>query len=103
MEICTAIAKEAATLRPIGSRHPDHEIAELEEELLEQINALGVGPMGMGGQTAAFDLHIELAMTHSGALPVAFVAQCAVARRAFARLEPDGEIVYGGIVEWEYR
>ena len=103
MEICTEIAKEAATLRPVGSRHPDKEIALLEDELLQQINALGVGPMGMGGHTAAFDVHIELAMTHSGALPVAFVAQCAVARRAFARLGPDGQIVYGGITKWEYR
>jgi tartrate/fumarate subfamily iron-sulfur-dependent hydro-lyase alpha chain len=103
MEICTAIAKQAATLRPIGSRHPDKEVADLEQELLEQINALGVGPMGMGGRTAAFDVHIELAMTHSGALPVAFVAQCAVARRAFARLGADGQIRYGGITEWEYR
>lgn len=102
-EICMDIAKEAATLRPIGSRHPEEEIAQLEDELLEQLNALGVGPMGMGGQRGVFDVHIELAMTHSGALPVAFVAQCAIARRATARLSPAGQITYGGITEWEYR
>jgi len=102
-EICVEIAKEAAILRPIGSRHPEEEIAQLEEELLEQLNFLGVGPMGMGGLKAVFDVHIELAMTHSGALPVAFVAQCAIARRATARVGPDGQITYGGMTEREYR
>lgn len=102
-EICMEIAKEAAVLRPIGSRHPEKEIAQLEEELLEQLNRLGVGPMGMGGLKAVFDVHIELAMTHSGALPVAFAAQCAIARRATARLGLDGQITYGGVTEWEHR
>jgi tartrate/fumarate subfamily iron-sulfur-dependent hydro-lyase alpha chain len=102
-EICMEIAKLAAILRPIGSRHPDPEIAQLEEELLEQLNRLGVGPMGMGGLKAVFDVHIELAMTHSGALPVAFAAQCAIARRATARVGPDGEITHDGMTEWEYR
>jgi fumarate hydratase subunit alpha len=102
-EICMDIAKEAALLRPIGSRHPEDAVAQLEEELLEQLNALGVGPMGMGGRRAVFDVHIELAMTHTGALPVGFVAQCAIARRAIARVSPDGQITYGGITEWEYR
>lgn len=102
-EICMEIAKEAAVLRPIGRRHPNREIAELEEELLEQINSLGVGPMGMGGCTAAFDVHIECAMTHSGALPVAYVGQCAIARRASARLGPDGRITFPDVTEWSYR
>lgn len=101
--ICMEIATEAAILRPIGSRHPDPEIALLEEEFLEQLNSLGVGPMGMGGRRAVFDVHIELAMTHSGALPVAFVAQCAIARRATARVGPEGQITYGGMTEWGYR
>lgn len=102
-EICMEIAKEAAILRPIGSRHAEEEIAQLEEELLEQLNSLGVGPMGMGGLKSVFDVHIELAMTHSGALPVAFVAQCAIARRATARVGPDGEITYGSMTGWKYR
>jgi tartrate/fumarate subfamily iron-sulfur-dependent hydro-lyase alpha chain len=102
-DVCMKIAKEAAVLRPIGSRHPDPEIAELEEELLEQLNALGVGPMGMGGRMGAFDVHIECAMTHSGALPVAYVGQCAIARRACVRLESDGRITYPSLTEWSYR
>lgn len=102
-EICMEIAKEAATLRPIGSRHPDAEIAHLEEELLEQLNSLGVGPMAMGGHRAVLDVHIEVAMTHSGALPVAFVAQCAIARRAAARIGLGGQVTYHWTTEWSYR
>lgn len=103
-DICMKIAKEAAILRPIGSRHPDPEIADLEVELLDAFNLLGVGPMGCRGAIAALDVHIECAMTHTAALPVGFNAQCSICRRATARLGTSGIIDY--TVEdpqWNYR
>ncbi len=81
-DIAMKIAKEAAILRVIGQHHPDPDIAELEDRLLRSVNALGVGPMGFRGNTAALALHIEYAMAHTAALPVAFNAQCSICRRA---------------------
>lgn len=62
------IATEAALLRAMRSRHPEAEIAQLEEELLDEFKSLGVRPVGMGGLKAVFDVHIQVGMTHSGFL-----------------------------------
>ena len=57
-----SIAKQAAQLRPIGDRHPDPVAAELEDELLEMANSLGIGAMGYSGTAGyATDLHVEIA------------------------------------------
>jgi tartrate/fumarate subfamily iron-sulfur-dependent hydro-lyase alpha chain len=85
-DICMRLAKEAAVLRPVGSRHGEAEIAQLEQEILEAANSLGVGPMGTGGQTTVLDVHIEYALTHSAGLPMAVNAQCTLARRSVAHL-----------------
>jgi fumarate hydratase subunit alpha len=66
--------------RKIGSRHPDPEVAELEDELLEAVNALGVGPQAVGGSTTALDVFVETHPTHITALPVAVNIQCHSAR-----------------------
>lgn len=95
-DICMKLAKEAAVLRPIGNRHPEPEIAGLEEELLEAINSLGLGAMGCRGAITALDVHIEYAVTHTAALPVAFNAQCSICRRATATLKSNGVIEYSG-------
>lgn len=71
-----AIIAKKSLLRPIGQRHPEPDIAKLEEELLEEINALGVGPQGLGGIITALDVHIETYPTHIGGLPVAVNLQC---------------------------
>ena len=71
-----AIIAKKSLLRPIGQRHPDHQIAKLEEELLEKINRLGVGPQGLGGTLTALDVHIETYPTHIASLPVAVNLQC---------------------------
>jgi fumarate hydratase subunit alpha len=102
-DICTRIAKEAAILRPIGSRHPEQMIAEMEDELVEVIRSSGIGPMGMGGGAGVLDVHIEYAMTHTAGLPVAFDAQCCVVRRKVARLSANGGIKYLDFSKWEYR
>jgi fumarate hydratase subunit alpha len=83
MDWCAWIAKKAL-LRPIGERNPHPAYAKMELELLEQINNLGIGPMGMGGRITALDVHIEYYPTHITALPVAVNFQCHANRHATA-------------------
>lgn len=80
-----ALAKHAL-LRPLDQKHPDPYYAALEEELLEEINALGIGPQGFGGKTTCLGLAIEAAPTHVAGLPVAVNVSCHVTRRATAVL-----------------
>ena len=94
-DIAMHIAKESL-LRPIGGRHPDADIAELENELLKAINKLGIGPMGMGGSPTALDVHIEYAYCHTASLPVAVNTQCWTGRKATARIHRNGEVEYIG-------
>lgn len=75
-----------ALLRPIDQRNPDPFYAGLERELLREINALGIGPQGFGGQTTCLGLSIETAPTHVAGLPVAVNVSCHVTRRATAEL-----------------
>lgn len=90
-DLCMQLAKEAIA-RPCGSRNPDPLIAEFEEEMLELINSLGIGPQGLGGRTTALAVHAEYAHTHITMNPVAVNIQCWAARRASARIHPDGRI-----------
>jgi tartrate/fumarate subfamily iron-sulfur-dependent hydro-lyase alpha chain len=92
-DIAVKIAKEAL-LRPLSSRNTDPEIAILEDELLNAINSLGVGAMGLGGNTTMLDVHIEYAYTHTASLPVAINFQCWAARRATGRVYPDGRVEF---------
>lgn len=78
-EYSAYIAKKAL-LRPVGSRHPDPFYAEMELELLEEINKLGIGAMGVGGRVTALDVHIETYPCHIASLPVAVNIQCHAAR-----------------------
>lgn len=80
-----ALAKKAL-LRRTGERHPDPYYAGLEEELLSSVNALGIGPMGYGGNTTALDVRIEAAPCHIVSLPVAVNMQCHASRVARAEL-----------------
>lgn len=76
-----ALAKHAL-LRPLDQPNPDPFYAQLEGELLEEINALGIGPQGFGGRTTCLGLAIETAPTHVAGLPVAVNVSCHVTRRA---------------------
>ena len=76
-----ALAKHAL-LRPLDRPNPDPFYAQLEGELLEEINALGIGPQGFGGKTTCLGLAIETAPTHVAGLPVAVNVSCHVTRRA---------------------
>ncbi len=82
----TLLAK-MALLKPVGSRHPMPHIAELEDELLDRVNRLGIGPSGLGGTVTALDLHIETAPTHIASLPVALNMGCHATRHAQAILQ----------------
>lgn len=92
-DLCVHLAKKAAT-RPLGSRCSDPDGAALELELAEAVNMLGVGPQGLGGDSTAFAVHIELAATHITMNPVAVNMQCHSARRARATITPAG-VEYG--------
>jgi len=72
---CALLAK-LALLRPVGEPHPDPEWAAREDELVEEINQLGVGPMGLGGTVTALAVHIEVMGCHIAALPVAVNIEC---------------------------
>ena len=71
-----------ALLRPIDQPNPDPFYADLEQSLLRDINALGIGPQGFGGQTTCLGLSIETMPTHVAGLPVAVNVSCHVTRRA---------------------
>lgn len=71
----TYIAKRSL-LRPVGSHHTEAHIKELEEELLEKVNATGVGPQGWGGRTTALAVHVETYPCHIASLPVAVNIEC---------------------------
>lgn len=85
------LAKKAL-LRALGVRHEKEEIAKLEEEILEEINALGIGPMGLGGKTTALDVKIEYAHRHPASLPVGIIIQCWANRKAIVEIERDGKV-----------
>ncbi|MCX6829834.1 MAG: fumarate hydratase [candidate division Zixibacteria bacterium] len=78
-EKCAYLAKKAL-LREIGNRHPNKFYADLEIELLDKINKLGIGPQGLGGTTTALDVHIEVFPCHIASLPAAVNVQCHAAR-----------------------
>ena len=92
-DLCVALAKRAST-RQLGTVCADPEGAKLEAELSAAINRLGVGPQGLGGDSTAFAVHIELAHTHITMNPIAVNMQCHSARRAKATLSPAG-VTYG--------
>jgi fumarate hydratase subunit alpha/L(+)-tartrate dehydratase alpha subunit len=92
-DLCVHLAKVAAT-RPLGTHCADPEGAKLEPELTAAVNALGVGPQGLGGDSTAFAVHVETAATHITMNPVAVNMQCHSARRARATFRASG-LEYG--------
>jgi fumarate hydratase subunit alpha len=72
----TAILAKKALLRKVGQRNPDPKIAKIEQEVLERINKLGIGPMGYGGTTTSLDVFFEVEPCHIASLPLAVNVQC---------------------------
>jgi fumarate hydratase subunit alpha len=81
MEKCALLSKKAL-LRPVGSENADAFWNGVEKELLERINATGIGPAGFGGRTTALCVNIETFPTHIAALPVAVNIGCHATRHA---------------------
>lgn len=75
------LAKKAL-VRPLNERNHDKFYSDLEEELLEKINEIGIGPQGFGGKTTALAVNIETYPTHIAGLPVAVNINCHVTRHA---------------------
>ena len=75
-----AYLAKKALMRPVDQRSADPFYAELEREMLEKINALGIGPQGFGGRTTALAVNIEQCPTHIAGLPVAVNINCHVTR-----------------------
>jgi fumarate hydratase subunit alpha len=79
MDKCACLAKKALT-RNLDERNPDPFYSELEQELLEKINELGIGPQGFGGKTTALAVNVETFATHIAGLPCAVNINCHVTR-----------------------
>lgn len=75
-----ALMAKKAIIRPLGSHNEKPFYAELEKEMLEKVNALGIGPQGFGGKTTALAVNIEWMPTHIAGLPVAVNLNCHVTR-----------------------
>mgnify|MGYP000744902494 CR=1 FL=1 len=67
---CALLAKKAL-MRPLDTQNPDPFYADLEKEMLEKVNKLGIGPQGFGGKTTAIGLNIETMPTHIAGMPCA--------------------------------
>jgi fumarate hydratase subunit alpha len=82
----TMLLAKKALLRKLAQPNPDPEVAELEREILAEVNALGIGPLGFGGTTTALAVHAEVMPAHIASLPVAVNLQCHSARHKEAVL-----------------
>lgn len=75
-----------ALMGEIGKRNPDPTIAKLEEEIIEEINKSGIGPMGLGGKTTTLDVKILTSDTHTAGLPIGVCIQCWANRFSTAKI-----------------
>lgn len=85
IEKAALIAKQSL-MRPLEISHPEPHIKLLEEELLEGINKLGIGPQGLGGLTTALGVNVEIYPTHIAGLPVVVNINCHAARHVYREL-----------------
>jgi len=92
-DIAMKLAK-AALLRPLDEPNPNPDLAKLEKELYEAANLTGIGPMGLGGKFTVLGVKVEYAHRHPASYPIAVAFQCWAARRASARIVPDGKVEY---------
>lgn len=90
--VAANLAKEAACLRTVGSKHPDPMFAKIEEDLYEALNSLGIGILGSGGDTSVLAVNVEYAYTHIAGIACATSTNCMVARRASTRIDADSTV-----------
>jgi fumarate hydratase subunit alpha len=82
----TLLLAKKALLRKVGEHNTDPEVADLEKELLEKVNKLGIGPMGYGGRTTALAVNVEVFPSHIAGMPLAINLNCHSARHKEAVL-----------------
>ncbi|MGB7182829.1 MAG: fumarate hydratase [Burkholderiaceae bacterium] len=99
-DTCMVHGKRAACLRTVGDRNPDPKIAQLEMELTEAGNSIGMGAMGFVGNSMVIDTHIEVGYCHTGGMQMSVHAFCLSSRRACARLYPDGRVEFRTDPQW---
>lgn len=99
-DTCMVIGKQAACLRTVGDRHPDPQVAALEQELKDLGNSIGMGPMGFVGKSMVVDCHVEVAYTHTGGMPMSVHSFCLSSRRAVARIHADGRVEHRTDPQW---
>jgi L(+)-tartrate dehydratase alpha subunit len=99
-DISMILGKQAACLRIVGSRNPDPKIAQLEAELKELGNNIGMGAMGFMGSSMVVDCHIEVGYCHTGGMPMSVYMFCLSSRRATARVFPDGRAKFRTDPQW---
>jgi fumarate hydratase subunit alpha len=75
-----ALLAKKSLLRELGHANPDAELAELERQLLAEVNDLGIGPQGLGGRITALAVHVLMQPCHIASLPVAVNIQCHASR-----------------------
>jgi fumarate hydratase subunit alpha len=85
---------KSALLKPINLANQNPDLAKIEKELYETANMTGIGPMGLGGKFTVLGVNIEYAHRHPSSYPVAVAIQCWAARRASARILPEGTVEY---------
>ncbi len=98
--VAANLAKKAACLRTVGSRHPDPMFAKIEEDLYKALNSLGIGILGAGGDTSVLAVNVEYAYTHIAGIAVATSTNCMVARRASSRILADGQVSIMNSPNW---
>ena len=94
MDVAAKLSRRAVSTRKWTDRNPDPDLAVMEEELLDKVNQLGIGPGGIGGKSTALAVKIGMSHTHPAICPVAVNFHCWVARRGGIRIYPDGKIEY---------
>lgn len=88
------MARKALFRTPLNSRHPDGEIAELEDVIYRSVNRLGIGPLGVGGDTSCLAVHMDIAGGHTAGASVAVSFYCWSSRYSKARILDDTAIQY---------
>lgn len=91
-DIALYLAFEALRRNPVGSYHPEADIAELEKVLFEALNDTGIGTMGLGGNTTVLGVHVDYCGSHIATHPVGIAFSCWPNRYATARLYADGRV-----------
>jgi len=87
-DMALKLAKKAL-LRDVQDMNSDEKLSKLEEDLLEEVNATGIGPMGLGGKTTALDVKVEMVDTHTAGLPIGICIQCWAARHSSVVLRDE--------------